>query len=79
MGPRSAPVSVPYGEGFAPGTAAATRVVPFNDAAALEAALDGDVAGVIMEPAMMNVNIVPPVDGYLAARAVAVHRPPAPC
>jgi len=65
MGPRSAPASVPYGDGFAPGTAAATRVVPFNDAAALEAALDVDVAGVIMEPAMMNVNIVPPVDGYL--------------
>jgi glutamate-1-semialdehyde 2,1-aminomutase len=40
-------------------------VVPFNDAAALEAALGDDVAGVIMEPAMMNVNIVPPVDGYL--------------
>lgn len=65
MGPRSAPVSVPYGEGFAAGTAAATRVVPFNDADALAAALDADVAGVIMEPAMMNVNIVPPVEGYL--------------
>lgn len=65
MGPRSAPVSVPYGDGFAPGTAEATRVVPFNDAAALEAALDERVAGVIMEPAMMNVNIVPPVEGYL--------------
>lgn len=66
MGPRSAPASVPYGEGFAPGTAEATRVVPFNDASALEAALDERVAGVIMEPAMMNVNIVPPDDGYLA-------------
>lgn len=65
MGPRSAPASVPYGEGFAAGTAAATRVVPFNDADALAAALDEDVAGVIMEPAMMNVNIVPPVEGYL--------------
>jgi glutamate-1-semialdehyde 2,1-aminomutase len=66
MGPRASPASVPYGDGFAAGTAAATRVVPFNDAAALEAALaDGQVAGVIMEPAMMNVNIVPPVEGYL--------------
>src|SRR6478735_5331205 len=27
--------------------------------------LDGRAAGVIMEPAMMNINIVPPVDGYL--------------
>ena len=27
--------------------------------------LDGQVAGVILEPAMMNINIVPPVPGYL--------------
>jgi glutamate-1-semialdehyde 2,1-aminomutase len=65
MGDRSHPNAVPYGLGFAPGTAEHTRVVPFNDAAALEAALDADVAGVIMEPAMMNVNIIPPVEGYL--------------
>src|ERR1700754_3416635 len=66
MGDRSNPNPVPYGLGYAPGTAEHTRVVPFNDAAALEAALDEDVAGVILEPAMMNVNIVPPVEGYLA-------------
>src|SRR3954471_20583622 len=66
MGPRERPNPVPYGLGYAPGTAEHTRVVPFNDAAALEAVLDEDVAGVILEPAMMNVNIVPPVDGYLA-------------
>src|SRR5690349_11539477 len=65
MGDRTHPNPVPYGLGYAPGTAEHTRVVPFNDAAALEAALGVDVAGVIMEPAMMNVNIVPPVDGYL--------------
>jgi glutamate-1-semialdehyde 2,1-aminomutase len=65
MGARERPNPVPYGLGYAPGTAEHTRVVPFNDAAALEAVLDEDVAGVIMEPAMMNVNIVPPVDGYL--------------
>src|SRR3954465_129154 len=65
MGDRSRPHPVPYGLGYAPGTAENTRVVPFNDAAALEDALDDDVAGVIMEPAMMNVNIVPPGDGYL--------------
>src|SRR3954447_9374954 len=45
-----------------------TRVVPFNDAESLERLLDeleGKVAGVILEPAMMKVNIVPPVAGYL--------------
>src|SRR5687767_10762818 len=65
MGDRSKPNPVPYGLGFAPGTVENTRVVPFNDAEALAAALDDQVAGVIMEPAMMNINIVPPVPGYL--------------
>jgi glutamate-1-semialdehyde 2,1-aminomutase len=65
MGDRSHPNPVPYGLGFAPGTAENTRVVPFNDADALAAVLDERVAGVIMEPALMNINIVPPVEGYL--------------
>jgi glutamate-1-semialdehyde 2,1-aminomutase len=68
MGDRSKPNSLAYGLGYAPGTEEYTRVVPFNDADALErllGELEGQVAGVIMEPAMMNVNIVPPVDGYL--------------
>ena len=67
MGPREAPASVPYGLGYPSTAPAQTRVVPFNDAAAMERALSpGDVAGVIVEPAMMNVNIVLPVEGYLA-------------
>ncbi|HEU4672316.1 MAG TPA: transaminase [Candidatus Limnocylindrales bacterium] len=42
-----------------------TRVVPFNDVAALEAALaDEDVAVVVMEPALTNVGIVLPDPGY---------------
>jgi glutamate-1-semialdehyde 2,1-aminomutase len=65
MGPREHPASVAYGLGYAPGTEEYTRAVPFNDAEALAAALDDSVAGVIMEPAMMNINIVPPVPGYL--------------
>lgn len=44
-----------------------TRVVPFNDLAALEAALaHGDVAAVLMEPALTNIGIVLPDEGYLA-------------
>jgi glutamate-1-semialdehyde 2,1-aminomutase len=42
--------------------------VPFNDADALARVLEkleGQVAGLIMEPAMMNINIVPPLDDYL--------------
>ena len=45
-----------------------TKVVPFNDVAALEAALaPGDVAAVLMEPALTNIGIVLPEEGYLDA------------
>jgi glutamate-1-semialdehyde 2,1-aminomutase len=43
-----------------------TRVVEFNDLTAMEAALaHGDVAAILMEPAMTNIGIVLPVEGYL--------------
>jgi glutamate-1-semialdehyde 2,1-aminomutase len=43
-----------------------TRVVEFNDLAAMEKALaHGDVAAILMEPAMTNIGIVLPQDGYL--------------
>jgi glutamate-1-semialdehyde 2,1-aminomutase len=68
MGPREHPASIAYGLGYPVNTPELTRVVPFNDAQALALLLEelrGQVAGVILEPAMMNINIVPPVDGYL--------------
>jgi glutamate-1-semialdehyde 2,1-aminomutase len=68
LGARDEPVSVPNGGGIPKALTELTRAVPFNDAEALEAALDkiGDeVAGLIMEPAMMNINIIPPRPGYL--------------
>ncbi|NDI24929.1 MAG: aminotransferase class III-fold pyridoxal phosphate-dependent enzyme, partial [Actinobacteria bacterium] len=44
-----------------------TRVVEFNDLVGMEVALKaGDVAAILMEPAMTNVGIVLPDDGYLA-------------
>ena len=43
-----------------------TRVVEFNDLAGMERALSaGDVAAILMEPAMTNVGIVLPEPGYL--------------
>jgi glutamate-1-semialdehyde 2,1-aminomutase len=43
-----------------------TRVVEFNDLAGMEKALaEGDVAAILMEPAMTNVGIVLPEPGYL--------------
>lgn len=45
-----------------------TRVVEFNDIAGMEYALaHGDVAAILMEPAMTNVGIVLPQAGYLEA------------
>jgi len=45
-----------------------TKVVEFNDLYAMEEALKcGDVAAILMEPAMTNVGIVLPEDGYLFA------------
>ncbi|WP_336922742.1 transaminase [Aquipuribacter sp. SD81] len=45
-----------------------TAVVPFNDVAAMERALASrEVAAVLLEPAMTNIGIVLPDEGYLAA------------
>ncbi len=42
-----------------------TRVIPFNDLAALEAALKpGDVAAVLAEPVMTNCGMIAPEPGY---------------
>ncbi len=46
--------------------AVTTRVVPYNDLAALDRALaDGQVAALLIEPALTNVGIVLPEPGYL--------------
>ena len=46
-----------------------STVVPFNDLAAVERVLTehpGEVAGMILEPVMMNAGIIHPIEGYLA-------------
>ncbi len=48
--------------------ASLTTVVPYNDASALEAALErfsGEVAAFILEPLAANMGLVPPGPGYL--------------
>ena len=48
--------------------ATTTRVVSFNDVEALDRALaHGDVAALLMEPALTNIGIVLPEEGYLQA------------
>jgi glutamate-1-semialdehyde 2,1-aminomutase len=77
MGPPEAPASVPQSEGIPPAIVELTTVVPFNDLPALERAFaryPDEVAAVIIEPAMMNVGIVLPDQGYLAGLRDAAHR-----
>lgn len=63
-GPRSRPGNT----GAPVDPTVTTRVVEFNDVAALERELAaGDVAAVLMEPAMTNIGIVLPEPGYIAA------------
>jgi glutamate-1-semialdehyde 2,1-aminomutase len=68
LGDRGVPGSVPYGAGHPHAVSELTKAIAFNDADLLERVLDeiGDrVAGVILEPAMMNITIVCPRPGYL--------------
>ena len=77
MGPADAPASFPQSDGIPRAIVELTTVVPFNDPLALEhafAAHPGEVAAVIVEPAMMNVGIVLPDAGYLDKVKEAAHR-----
>ena len=52
-----------------------TRVVEFNDLAALEAALaPGDVACVLAEPVMTNIGMVLPQQGFWEQTLAVIHR-----
>ena len=77
MGPADAPVSVPHSAGIPQAVVDLTTVVPFNNLPAMERAFErhpGEVAAVILEPVMMNIGIVPPDAGYLAAVRDLAHR-----
>ena len=56
---------IPASPGVTAAQAADTIVVPWNDADALEAAIDGSVAAVLAEPIAANMGLVPPRDGFL--------------
>ena len=67
LGPVEEPFRVP-GPGVMQEMADYLRIVPYNDLAALERVLDkhrGQIAGMILEPMMMNAGIIPPQPGYL--------------
>jgi glutamate-1-semialdehyde 2,1-aminomutase len=77
MGPPDEPASVPQSEGIPAAVVELTTVIPFNDLKAAERAFTrhpDEIAAVIVEPAMMNVGIVLPDQGYLAGLRDIAHR-----
>lgn len=77
MGPADDPRPVPQSEGIPRAVVELVTVVPFNDLGAVERAFlrhPGDIACVIVEPAVMNIGFVLPDEGYLAALEELAHR-----
>jgi glutamate-1-semialdehyde 2,1-aminomutase len=67
-GPADSPNSIPESGGITQGTIDDVIVIEFNDAAALERALQSrEVACFIVEPVMENIGICLPQPGYLEA------------
>lgn len=68
LGPPDRPNSVPASAGIPEEIVRLTPVVPFNDLDALDlvfAENRGQIAGMIVEPVMMNAGVIPPDSGYL--------------
>jgi len=76
VGPAGRPNSVPASSGIPSAITDLTLVVGFNDLGSLARLLDehdGKVAGMILEPIMMNAGIVKPDPGYLQGLADLLH------
>ncbi|MGE0215497.1 aspartate aminotransferase family protein [Mycolicibacterium sp.] len=76
VGPRDDPTPVPGNTGIPSVIRDLVIIVPFNDPEAVARVLArhrGEVAGMILEPVMMNAGIIPPDDGYLAALREMLH------
>jgi glutamate-1-semialdehyde 2,1-aminomutase len=68
IGPREHPVTVPQAMGIPQAFADLVRVVPYNDLTEAKRAFDenpGKIAGMILEPAMMNSGVILPEPDYL--------------
>ena len=76
MGPADRPASVPASTGIPRALTDLTIIVGFNDLAAVDRVLGehrGQVAGMIVEPIMMNAGIILPEPGYLAGLRDLLH------
>jgi glutamate-1-semialdehyde 2,1-aminomutase len=76
IGPPWRPLALREHRGIPLEVARLVSVVPFGDLDAVERVLlehPGEVAGMIVEPIMMNIGIITPPDGYLAALRDLLH------
>jgi glutamate-1-semialdehyde 2,1-aminomutase len=75
-GPRERPNQVPSSSGIPAAITDLTLIATFNDldsVARLLNAHEGQIAGMIVEPIMMNAGIIPPLPGYLAGLRDLLH------
>ncbi len=76
MGPAEKPASLPSSTGIPRAITDLTLVVGFNDLEGVARLLDehpGQIAGMILEPIMMNAGIIKPEPGYLAGLKELLH------
>jgi glutamate-1-semialdehyde 2,1-aminomutase len=77
IGSREHPNRVPATGGIPRAVTDLAVIVPFNDLSAVERALDenrGQIAGMLLEPVMMNSGIIPPDPGYLEGLRELLHK-----
>jgi glutamate-1-semialdehyde 2,1-aminomutase len=75
-GPAGKPAQAPASTGIPAAIVKLTLVASFNDLDSVARLLDehpGEIAGMIIEPIMMNAGIIHPEPGYLAALADLLH------
>ena len=76
VGPADDPAQVPSSTGIPEAIMRLTLVATFNDLGSVRRLLDqhpGQVAGMIIEPVMMNAGIIEPEPGYLSALKDLLH------
>jgi len=76
-GPREKPSSAPASSGVPKAITDLTLIATFNDLDSVARLLDeheNEIAGMILEPVMMNAGIIKPEPGYLTSLRTLLHR-----
>jgi len=76
IGPADRPIGAPASTGIPEAILSLTKIASFNSVDCVRRLLEenpGQVAGMIIEPIMMNAGIILPVEGYLAGLKEVLH------